>query len=104
MNNNDGLMMFEVIFIIVTVLICAGVVMIALNRIGSAANLRRRKRGNFGVISSGRHSDRDHQKESIDRSDFADAKEDQAPPSCVTGQPGLEDSFAPVERESACRG
>jgi hypothetical protein len=47
MNNNYALMMFEVIFIIVTVLICAGVVMIALNRIGSAATLRRRKRGSY---------------------------------------------------------
>jgi hypothetical protein len=47
MDSNDAVMMFEVIFIIVTVLVCAGVVMIALNRIGSAANLRRRKRGSY---------------------------------------------------------
>ena len=42
--NNDA-MMFAVIFIVATTLVCAGVVMIALNRIGKAANFRPRKLG-----------------------------------------------------------
>ncbi len=42
--NNDALM-FAVIFIVATTLICAGVVMVALNRIGSAAKFRPRRRG-----------------------------------------------------------
>jgi hypothetical protein len=42
--NNDALM-FAVIFIVATTLICAGVVMVALNRIGSAAKFRPRKGG-----------------------------------------------------------
>jgi hypothetical protein len=44
MNNNDALMVFEVIFIVATTIICAGVVMVALNRIGNAAKFRPRKR------------------------------------------------------------
>lgn len=44
--NNDALM-FAVIFIVATTLICAGVVMVGLTRIGSAANFRPRKRGNY---------------------------------------------------------
>ncbi|HEY1898034.1 MAG TPA: hypothetical protein VGG62_17275 [Terracidiphilus sp.] len=43
--NNDALM-FAVIFIVATTLICAGVVMVALNRVRDAANVRPRKRGN----------------------------------------------------------
>jgi hypothetical protein len=43
--NNDALM-FAVIFIVATTLICAGVVMVALNRVRDAANVRSRKRGN----------------------------------------------------------
>jgi hypothetical protein len=41
--NNDALM-FAVIFIVATTLICAGVVMVALNRVRDAANVRSRKR------------------------------------------------------------
>jgi hypothetical protein len=37
--------MFAVIFTVATTLICAGVVMVGLTRIGSAANFRPRKRG-----------------------------------------------------------
>ena len=44
---NSDVLMFAVIFIVATMLICAGVVMMALNRVGSAANIRRRKRGHF---------------------------------------------------------
>jgi hypothetical protein len=44
--NNDALM-FAVIFIVATTLICAGVMMVALNRIRDASNVRRRKRGNY---------------------------------------------------------
>ncbi len=42
--NNDGLM-FAVIFIVATTLICAGVVMVALNRVRDAANVRPHRRG-----------------------------------------------------------
>ena len=45
MNNNDALMVFEAIFIVATTIICAGVVMVALNRVSDAANVRSRKRG-----------------------------------------------------------
>jgi hypothetical protein len=41
--NNDALM-FAVIFIVATTLICAGVVIVALNRIGNTANFRPRRR------------------------------------------------------------
>ena len=44
--NNDALM-FVLIFIVATTLICAGVVMVALNRVRDAANVRPRKRGNY---------------------------------------------------------
>jgi hypothetical protein len=44
--NNDALM-FAVIFIVATTLICAGVVMVALNRIKSASNFRPRKLGKY---------------------------------------------------------
>jgi hypothetical protein len=44
--NNDALM-FAVIFIVATTLICAGVVMVALNRIRDASNVRRRKRRSY---------------------------------------------------------
>ena len=40
--NNDALI-FVAIFIIATTIICAGVVMVALNRIGSAASPRKRR-------------------------------------------------------------
>ncbi len=43
--NNDALM-FAVIFIVATTLICAGVVMVALNRVGTRRMFRPRKRGN----------------------------------------------------------
>jgi hypothetical protein len=51
--NNDALM-FAVIFIVATTLICAGVVMVGLTRIGSAANFRPRKRGNYRPASARR--------------------------------------------------
>jgi hypothetical protein len=41
--NNDA-MMFAIVFIVATTLICAGVVMVALNRIGNAGKFRPRKR------------------------------------------------------------
>ena len=41
--NNDALM-FAVIFIVATTLICAGVVMVAVNRVGSASYARSRRR------------------------------------------------------------
>jgi hypothetical protein len=41
--NNDALM-FAAIFIVVITVICAGVVMVALNRIASASNVRARRR------------------------------------------------------------
>jgi hypothetical protein len=53
--NNDALM-FAVIFIVATTLICAGVVMVAFNRVGSAANFRPRKRGNYRPVAAHRAS------------------------------------------------
>ena len=54
--NNDALM-FVLIFIIATTLICAGVVMVALNRIGSASNFRPRKRGYRATVAHRAYKD-----------------------------------------------
>jgi hypothetical protein len=44
--NNDALL-FAIIFIVATTFICTGVVIVALNRVKTAANFRPRKRGTY---------------------------------------------------------